>query len=219
MYLEQFLRKSKWVVFILFLILYFTQQSGIKYISIFIGLVIIYMLYVINQQPTLPEFNPGEVISPASGYIGHIEKIEDGKTLVMMNLSFLSNHIQYIPYPGQIISDQHFQAKDYTGQKRMFTLHPTIQENFQESIYKNEQYQTTLRTEIGDFEIVRIAGIVAPRVYSFIKEGEYVERGEVMGVILFSSMVLFILPPGIEPLVKKGDSVLAGTTIIAKNDF
>ena len=93
-----------------------------------------------------------------------------------------------------------------------------ISPNFEESIQNNEKYHTILKTNIGNMEITRIAGLVAPRVHTFISNGENVKRGDVMGLIVFSSMVLLTLPSYIKLNINKGDTVTAGKTIIGYID-
>jgi phosphatidylserine decarboxylase len=171
------------------------------------------MLFVINQQPNIPILKPGQILAPSSGYIGDIHYHKNGQTTIMFNLSFFSNHLQYIPYNGKIIKDEYIQSK-YLRPKRMFIVDPRLFPNFEESIRDNEQYQTTLLTDIGDMHITRIAGIVATRVHTFIKNEQIVKQGEVMGVIVFSSMVLLTLPPNVKLTIKKGDTAIAGETII-----
>lgn len=222
MYQEQFFLKSKWIVLILTLILIYIKifVKSKKYSSFFtiltliIALIVLYILFVINQQPKIPLLTPGKILSPSSGYIGDIYYHKNGQTTIMFNLSFFSNHIQYIPYNGKIIKDDYIQSK-YLRPKRMFILDPRLFPNFEESIRDNEQYQTTLLTDIGNMYITRIAGLVAPRVHSFINNEEIVKQGQVMGVIIFSSMVLLTLPANVKLNIKKGDTAIAGETIIA----
>lgn len=221
MYQEQFLWKGRWIVSILFIIILIivnkSQNSNkkIKWIVffVFISLCLLYNLYVINQQPNIPNLKKNEILSPSSGYIGSIKQLED-KTIIMFNLSFWSNHVQYIPYNGRVISDEYYQSK-YLLPRRMFVIHPTIFPNFEESIRDNEKYHTILETELGTMEVTRIAGLVAPRVWSFIKKNQMVKQGEVMGLIVFSSMVLLTLPSDVTLNIKEGDNVVAGETIIA----
>jgi phosphatidylserine decarboxylase len=172
------------------------------------------MLFVINKQPKIPLVKPGQILSPSSGYIGDIHYHKNGQTTIMFILSFFDNHIQYIPYNGKIIKNEYVQSK-YLKPKRVFILDPRLFPNFEESIRDNEQYQTTLSTDIGNMYITRIAGIVAPRVHSFINNQEMVKQGEVMGVIIFSSIVLLTLPKNVKLNIKKGDTANAGETIIA----
>lgn len=221
MYQEQFLWKGRWIVFCLFIILFIiikkikNRNKSMRWIifSVFISLCLLYNLYVINQQPKIPKLKKNEILSPSSGYIGSIRQLGD-KTIIMFNLSFWSNHVQYIPYNGRIISDKYYQSK-YLLPRRMFIIHPKIFPNFEESIRDNEKYHTVIETELGTMEVTRIAGLVAPRVWSFIKKNQIVKHGEVMGLIVFSSMVLLTLPSDIKLNIKEGDNVVAGETIIA----
>ena len=175
MYQEQFFLTSKWIVMLLTIILICIQVfvKSKKYskfliiISVIIALIGIYMLFVINKQPKIPLVKPGQILSPSSGYIGDIHYHKNGQTTIMFILSFFDNHIQYIPYNGKIIKNEYVQSK-YLKPKRVFILDPRLFPNFEESIRDNEQYQTTLSTDIGNMYITRIAGIVAPRVHSFI---------------------------------------------------
>jgi len=223
MYQEQFLIKSKWIVLLLIIVLvsinlFVKSKKYTLYliiISIIISLTLLYILFVINQQPKIPLLKSSEVLSPSSGYIGDIFHHRNGEKTIMFNLSFFSNHIQYIPYKGKVIKDEYIQSK-YLRPKRMFTLHPSLFPNFEESIRDNEQYQTTILTDIGNISITRIAGLVAPRVHSFINNKKFVKQGDVMGVIIFSSMVLLTLPSNVKLNIKKGDTAIAGETIIAK---
>ena len=67
-------------------------------------------------------------------------------------------------------------------------------------------------TRVG---VVQIAGLVARRIVSFVREGTAVGAGERIGMIRFGSRVDVYLPEGVRPLVAEGQSTIAGETIIA----
>lgn len=219
---EQFLFTSKWIViFLTIIVIYiniFVKSKKYSFfltiVSVIIALIGLYILFLINQQPKIPLLKFGMILSPSSGYIGDIHYHENGETTIMFNLSILNNHVQYIPYNGKIIKDEYIPSK-YSRSKRIFILDPRLFPNFEESIRDNEQYQTTLSTDIGNMYITRIAGLVARRVYSFINKEDIVKQGQVMGNIVFSSMVLLRLPTNVKLNIKKGDTAIAGETIIA----
>ena len=220
MYQEQFLIQAKWVVilFIIILLLLVKIKNKkivikLRIITIIAFLSLLYAVFVINQQPEIPKFKEGSIIAPSSGYIGDIIQHSDGRVTIMFILSFIDNHVQYIPYPGKIISDKYYQSK-YLRPTRTFTLQPTLFPNYEKSIEDNEQIQTQLLTNNGIIKITRIAGIIAPRVFSYINENAIVKQGDVMGLIVFSSMVLMELPAGINLRIKKGDHAIAGETIV-----
>ena len=69
----------------------------------------------------------------------------------------------------------------------------------------------------GNIEIavVQIAGLVARRIVTFIREGDTVGIGERYGLIRFGSRVDTYLPPGHGALVAVGQRAVGGETILA----
>jgi len=82
----------------------------------------------------------------------------------------------------------------------------------------NERVVISLETEIGPVMIVQIAGMIARRVYPYIKKGDFLQKGERIGIIRLGSRVDVYLPAIKikEIAVKVGDPVYAGVTTIAK---
>jgi phosphatidylserine decarboxylase len=60
----------------------------------------------------------------------------------------------------------------------------------------------------------QIAGLVARRIMSFVKEGDRVEAGERIGLIRFGSRVDVYLPAGTGPQVLLGQRTIAGETVL-----
>ena len=67
-------------------------------------------------------------------------------------------------------------------------------------------------TRVG---VVQIAGLIARRIVSFVREGVAIGAGERFGLIRFGSRVDVYLPEGIRPLVAEGQTAIAGETVIA----
>ena len=65
--------------------------------------------------------------------------------------------------------------------------------------------------EIG---FTQIAGLVARRIMSFVKEGDRVEAGERIGLIRFGSRVDVYLPAGTGSQVLLGQRTIAGETVL-----
>ena len=61
----------------------------------------------------------------------------------------------------------------------------------------------------------QIAGLVARRILSFVREGDSVAAGERIGLIRFGSRVDVYLPAGTAPKVMLGQRSIAGETILA----
>ena len=65
------------------------------------------------------------------------------------------------------------------------------------------------------YGVVQIAGLVARRILCWTKNGDTLERGERFGLIRFGSRLDIYLPPGATPLVRIGQTMVAGETVIA----
>lgn len=62
----------------------------------------------------------------------------------------------------------------------------------------------------------QIAGLVARRIMSFVREGDSVEAGQRVGLIRFGSRVDVYLPAGTNPKVLLGQRSIAGETVLAE---
>jgi phosphatidylserine decarboxylase len=81
----------------------------------------------------------------------------------------------------------------------------------------NEQQATLLGSEEGpQVLVVQIAGLLARRIIPYVQPGQRLEKGERLGMICFGSRVDLYLPPEAEFLVKVGDRVKAGSSIVAR---
>ncbi|HVO58770.1 MAG TPA: phosphatidylserine decarboxylase [Dongiaceae bacterium] len=81
---------------------------------------------------------------------------------------------------------------------------------------QNEQNIFTLATAQGDIEFKQIAGLVARRVVSWKQPPAQVAKGERVGLVRFGSRVDVWLPKGSEVLVKVGESVSGGSSVLAR---
>ncbi len=66
-----------------------------------------------------------------------------------------------------------------------------------------------------EFALVQIAGLVARRIVSNVREAQPVLAGERIGIIRFGSRVDLYLPPGTRPLVAVGQITVGGETVMA----
>ena len=67
----------------------------------------------------------------------------------------------------------------------------------------------------GRIGVVQIAGLVARRIVSFVREGQSIGAGERFGLIRFGSRLDVYLPEGSKSLVSEGQTAVAGETILA----
>ena len=67
----------------------------------------------------------------------------------------------------------------------------------------------------GRIGVVQIAGLVARRIVSFVREGQSLGVGERFGLIRFGSRLDVFLPEGSKALVSVGQTAVAGETVLA----
>ena len=65
----------------------------------------------------------------------------------------------------------------------------------------NERSSMIIETTFGPIGVVQIAGLVARRIVSFVREGEMLGVGDRFGLIRFGSRVDVFLPEGVRVLV------------------
>jgi phosphatidylserine decarboxylase len=83
------------------------------------------------------------------------------------------------------------------------------------SAERNEQNIATVRGEGIEVTFKQIAGLIARRIVFDYKEGDWLERGQRVGLIKFGSRVDVILPAEAEIRVKVGQAVSGGSTVLA----
>lgn len=143
--------------------------------------------------------DPAAVVSPADGRIIRLEQIQGGTRLSIF-LSVFDVHVNRAPIAGAILRQEYRPGRFVAA----FDERASAQ---------NEQLVVTIDGE-RQLTFALIAGLIARRIVAWKKEGDHVAKGDRIGLIRFGSRVDVFLPSGCEPLVKKGDRVRGGTSVI-----
>ncbi|WP_406385104.1 phosphatidylserine decarboxylase [Streptomyces sp. NBC_01618] len=149
------------------------------------------------------EIAQGRVISPADGVVQSIMPWKDGRTRVAIFMSPLNVHVNRAPLAGTVASVEHVPGGFVPA--------------FNKESENNERVVWHFDTELGDIEMVQIAGAVARRIVPYIPQGTKVEQGERIGLIRFGSRVDIYLPEGIDVAVEVGQATTAGVTRIDRD--
>jgi len=80
----------------------------------------------------------------------------------------------------------------------------------------NERMAIGLENGRNRVLVVQIAGILARRIVSWTSLGKDLAQGQTYGMIKFGSSTDLIMPEDVEVLVRKGDKVKGGITIIGR---
>ena len=156
-------------------------------------------------------FPDGENIltSPADGKIIEIMPAEHPFTgasqKIGIFMSLISVHINRVPCEGTV------EYLEYVPGKKAITLAPKASE-------VNERNCVGLKTKYGPVLLVQIAGLLARRIVCRAKRGDVFSAGERYGMIKLGSKVDIHLPADVKLVVKVGDKVYAGKTVLGVMD-
>jgi phosphatidylserine decarboxylase len=172
-------------------------------ILIFLGLFVFYFFR--DPQRTIPS-EPGSVVSPADGHVVEIvEEEQDGLVgrRISIFLSIWDVHVQRAPIEGRIAKVVYRPGKFYAALRKAASR-------------QNEQNIITMETHGGTLVFKQIAGAIARRVLCWKREGQQVALGERIGMIRFGSRVDVWLPMEAEILIRRGQKVRGGESVLAK---
>ena len=87
-----------------------------------------------------------------------------------------------------------------------------------EALLQNERFLWVIEEGGRRTGIVQIASRLVRRIVPYIEENGSVKRGDRIGMIRFGSQVDLIIPenPSVSILVKTGDTLRAGDSVVAK---
>lgn len=111
-------------------------------------------------------------------------------------------HVNRIPFNGKVEKVVYKPGKFYSADSEQGGL-------------ENEYCATTISTPQGKtLAFVQIAGLIARRIVCWLEPDDQVVRGRRFGLIRFGSRVDLYLPLETDVLIKEGDKVRAGETIL-----
>jgi phosphatidylserine decarboxylase len=154
---------------------------------------------------------PGErrVVSPADGRVVAVVSEREDRflgapaTRISIFMSPLNVHVNRNPVDGTVEVVRHTAGKFRAAFADKASL-------------DNERNAVVLESRGRRYLMVQIAGALARRIVCRVAPGDRVRRGERCGLIMFGSRVDLFVPPDVRPLVKLGDRVHAGTTVLAE---
>jgi phosphatidylserine decarboxylase len=152
----------------------------------------------------------GLVNAPTDGRVVAIEKVfekeffHDERIQISIFMSFFNAHSNWIPVTGKIIHFSHVDGNFHAAY-------------LPKSSHENEHTNVLIKTpDHGTILTKQIAGAVARRIISYVKESEEVHIGAPLGFIKLGSRMDIFLPPDSEVLVNTGEEVRANITFLAR---
>lgn len=148
----------------------------------------------------------GLIVAPADGRVVVVkEETERGRAgkRISIFLAIWNVHVNRAPASGTITQLNYKPGKFLAAWDENASL-------------QNEQNVFTQATEHGEIVYKQIAGLIARRVVAWKKPGDVVSRGERIGLVRFGSRVDLWLPQEAELLVKVGENVKGGSSVLAR---
>jgi phosphatidylserine decarboxylase len=148
------------------------------------------------------------ILSPADGRVIHVGEVEEDRFLkektlkISIFMSLFDVHLNRAPVSGKVLERSYLPGRFLVASAEKSSL-------------LNEQNAVILETE-DRFKIllIQIAGFVARRIVCYAKAGDPLRKGEIFGLIRFGSRVDLYLPPEVKPIVRVGQHVKGGESVI-----
>lgn len=179
---------------------------GFWYVAVLLLVVALFMAYFFRDPKRVPPSDPDVVVSPADGRVTRIESSGQGSELPIVISIFLSPldvHINRSPIPGKIVDVLYSPGKFLMATNEKASL-------------VNEQNALTIQGEKITVVCKQIAGILARRIVCWKAPGDSLGLGERFGMIKFSSRTDVLLPANVKVMVKEGERVRGGITVIGR---
>ena len=149
------------------------------------------------------------IVAAADGTVTDIIELDENEVLkakmrrVGIFLSIFDVHTNRAPIDGRIIYRQHREGLCVDARRA-------------DCSEKNESMTWVIQNPRVTIVVRQLTGAIARRIVAWAKIGDELKKGDRFGMIRFGSRTELYLPLNAELLVKAGDHVLGGSTVIAR---
>ena len=178
-----------------------------------LGLVITIWVYYFFRDPDRTSINDDKyLVSPADGEIIKVEEVDGPKELGLEDRKFkkisifmnvFDCHVNRTPCSGKIDEILYKPGKFLNA-----SLDKASEDN-------ERNYYKIKNVDSEDIIVVQIAGLIARRIVCESSKDQELKQGERIGMIRFGSRA-DVYYENYEPLVKIGQTAVAGETLLAK---
>ena len=157
------------------------------------------------------------IVAPADGLITMIHKVPPPVELAGPDGLSEASYTRISIFMS--VFDVHINRSPITGRIRRIAYVPGkfLNADLDKASEDNERQHFIVEAADGvKVGFTQIAGLVARRILSFVREGDSVEAGQRVGLIRFGSRVDVYLPDGTGPAVLLGQRTIGGETVLAE---
>ena len=205
---SQTLKEARWILAIL-LVLMAVSWFLSPWLSLLFVLLIIYTFAFFRDPDRETPEDPAAVVAAADGVVADIVEVEEGEVLksrtrrVGIFLSVFDVHTNRAPVAGRITYREHRKGLCLDARSAQCSE-------------KNESMTWAFVNPRATIVVKQLTGAIARRIVGWSRVGDELKKGERFGMIRFGSRTEVYLPLDATVLVKVGDRVLGGSSVIAR---
>lgn len=204
----QTLYEGRWI-FALLVLLTVMSWVFLPWLSIVWLLLILYTFAFFRDPERIAPTDALVVVAAADGVVADISELEEPEVVyakmqrVGIFLSVFDVHTNRAPVDGRITYRQHHEGLCLDARSEYCTT-------------KNEAMTWAFQNPRATIVVRQLTGAIARRIVGWSKVGDELKKGERFGMIRFGSRTEVYLPLDAEILVKIGDRVAGGLSVIAR---
>ncbi len=187
------------------------QMAVAGWLLLLVGaLITAFMVYFFRDPERSSAEDPDAVLSGADGWVRAVERMPESRYLncdtvrISVYLTPWDVHVNRVPMAGQVV------GLNYTPGRHVLTRNPVSSEVNEHSTILIKGSQTTCMVR-------QIVGPLVRRVEYWLEQDQAVARGDRLGIMKFGSRLDLYIPADVcEPLVKPGERVFAGISVVAR---
>jgi phosphatidylserine decarboxylase len=205
---SQTLSEARWI-FVILALLALASAFFFPWLLLLVLLLTIYVFWFFRDPERVSPNDPAAVVAAADGKVADIVEIDEPEVVrarqkrVGIFLSVFDVHTNRAPVDGTIIYKQSHAGLCLDARHADCTT-------------KNRAVTWAFQNSRGIFEVRQLTGMIARRIVGWSNVGDELTKGERFGMIRFGSRTEVYLPLDAEVLVKVGDRVTGGTSVIAR---
>jgi phosphatidylserine decarboxylase len=185
-------------------------RNAFVYSGIVTVFLIGYLLVFFRDPVRVASPDPADIVAGAEGKVMSVVDVDETEFLktkavrISIFLSLIDVHVNRAPIAGKVVHAQYYPGARY------FTFE-------EKSSEMNQHSSIVIRGEKTSCVVKQIVGPVARRVVYWLEPGQELVKGERIGMMKFGSRLDMYFPrEDVEVLVKRGDKVRAGETVVAR---
>ena len=205
---SQTLYEARWIFAVLAL-LALASAYFFPWLLLLVLALTIYVFWFFRDPARVSPSDPDAIVAAADGVVADIVEIDEPEVVrarqkrVGIFLSVFDVHTNRAPVDGKIIY-----KKAHAGL--------CLDARHADCTTKNRALTWAFQNSRGTFVVRQLTGMIARRIVGWSNVGDELKKGERFGMIRFGSRTEVYFPLDAEVLVKVGDRVTGGITVIAR---